>query len=153
MEREEDLQESRQRQADEWTAAVERQIKTLDQMLKSALKRKPLSFERLMISPQMPQFDLGPLGLAAPEPEWTDFVPARPGLLRRLFRGARYGRQMAAARARFEAACSDHRRSEDERRDALAAAKAEHDKAVTEERAKAARQNAYVAAQRSASAA
>ena len=150
MDDEQDPSDSRQRQADEWTAAVERQIKTLDQILKSALRRKPLTFGSLLVSPQAPGFDPGPSGSPAPAPEWEDFAPARPGLLGRLFRGARYSRQVAAARARFQAATSEHQRKEDERRDALAAAKAQHDQKVTEERAKAARRNAYITAQQSA---
>ncbi|MBV9444324.1 MAG: restriction endonuclease [Streptosporangiaceae bacterium] len=147
MEQEEDPQ---QRQAEDWTAGVARQIKVLDQILVSALRRKEFSFGHLMVTPQTPQFDPGPLGIAAPAPEWGDFAPVRPGLLSRLFRGARYGRQVAAARARFEAARSDHTRQEAERLDALAAAKAHHDKEITEERAKAARRNAYVVAQQAA---
>ncbi len=153
MEREKEQQhlpESAQRQADEWTAAVERQIKTLDELLTSALRLAPFTFESLKVSPQPPRFDPGPLGLPLPSPEWGDFAPARPSGLSRLFRRARYGRQVAAARTRFEEACSDHSRKEADRRDALAAAKAQHDREVTAARARAARQNAHVAAQRSA---
>jgi restriction system protein len=139
-----------QRQAREWTASVERQIKTLDGILTSALRRPPLTFASLVVSPQTPRFDPGPLGVEPPAPEWADFAPARPNGLGWLLRVGRYKRELAAAGASFEAACAAHRQQEAERRDAIAAAKAEHDRQVTEERARAARRNAYVLGQQSA---
>jgi restriction system protein len=140
----------KQRQAGEWTAAIERQIKTLDEVLASALRLPPFTFGSLMVSPPTPRFDPGPLGTAAPSPQWEDFAPARPRRPGRLFRRARYNRQIAAARTRFETAQAGHREQEKRRREGLAAAKAQHDKEVTEERARAARRNAYVSARQSA---
>jgi restriction system protein len=145
--------ESQQRTADGKTAAVERQIKTLDEILTSALPLAPLSFESLMISPGTPRFDPGPLGLVLPAPSWGDFAPTQPGGLSRFFRSGRHARQVAAARTRFEAAQSGHRRKESERQRALAVAKARHDQEVTKERARAVRRNAYIIDQQSAVAA
>jgi restriction system protein len=145
--------ESRQRTADEMTAAVERQVKVLDEMLTRALRHPPLSFESLMVSPATPRFDPGPLSLAPAMPSWGDFAPARPGWLDRFLRAGRHARQVAAARARFEAARSEHLRKETDRQRALAVAKARYNQEVTRERARAANRNAYIAERQSAFAA
>jgi hypothetical protein len=95
--------------------------------LGQALALPPLAFDRLMITPRTPAFDPGPLGDALPGPDWGDFAPARPGPLRRfLGAGARYKRQTAQARVRFEAAAAEHRQHESQRRHALSVAKAKY---------------------------
>jgi restriction system protein len=146
--------ESQQRTADEQSAAVQEQIKNLDEVLSSVLPLPPMSFDRLMATPRTPAFDPGPLGAAEPDPDWRDFAPARPGGLRRfLGGGARYKRQAAQAQARFEAAVAEHRQHEAQRQQALAVAKAKYHGKVTEERARAAARNAYIARRQSAFAA
>jgi restriction system protein len=136
------------------TAALQRQIRILDEMLTSILSLAPLSFEDLMVSPDPPRFDPAPSGLPGPAPAWENYAPVRPGALRRLLGGgARYKAQLAAARARFEAVQSEHRKQESQWRQALTAAKAQHDRRVTEERAKAAEHNAAISARRSSFAA
>jgi restriction system protein len=146
--------ESQQRAADEKTAAVQKQITMLDEVLTSVLPLTPLSFDRLMASPRARHFDPGPLGLAPPVPDWSDFAPIQPrGLSRFLGGAARYERQMAEARSRFQAAQSERRQRESERQQALAVAKAQYHQKVTEERAKAAARNAYIARRQSAFAA
>jgi restriction system protein len=146
--------ESAQQAAQEKTAAVEQQVKVLDEILASALALPPWSFERLVASPKEQPFDPGPLGPALPAPAWEDFAPARPAGLRRFLRGAvRYKSQLAEARARLAAAQSEHQRAEAERQQALAAAKARHHREITQERARAAKRNAYMARHRSAFAA
>jgi restriction system protein len=79
--------ESQQREAEAKTAAVERRIKLLDEVLTSILPLSPLSFERLKVSPQISRFDPGPLGRALPAPDWSQFAPAEPSALARLFGG------------------------------------------------------------------
>jgi hypothetical protein len=70
-----------------------------------------------MATPRMPAFDPGPLGVARPDPDWSDFAPAEPGGLRCFLGGAvRYRRQMAQAHGRFEAAAAEHRRHESQRK-------------------------------------
>ena len=146
--------ESRQRAADEQTAAVQEQLKSLDEVLTSVLALPPLSFDRLMITPRTPAFDPGPLGAALPGPDWADFAPARPGLLRRfLGAGARYKKQTAQARGRFEAVAAEHRQHESSRQRDLSAAKAKYHAKLSEERARAAARNAHVARRQSAFAA
>jgi restriction system protein len=149
-----DARQAGQRQADEKTAAVEQRIKALDEILTSAVQAPPWSFDRLVASPKEPRFDPGPLGLALPAPAWEDFAPERPGGLGRLLGGGiRYQGRLAEARARFAAAESAHQQAESERRQALAAARARHHREITQERARAAKRNAYMARRRSAFAA
>lgn len=150
QEPEQDHLKAQQRAAEQETGAVERQIKVLDELLASALRLEPLTFESLKVSPGTPRFDPGPLAAAEPAPGWDDYAPERPGGLSRLFHAGRYAQQVSAARARFEAAGSEHREQETGRLRELAVAKAKHDREVTEERAKAAKKNAYVAGQQSA---
>jgi restriction system protein len=144
--------QSSQQAAQEKTAAIEQRVRVLDEILASAVALPPWSFERLVVSPKEPRFDPGPLGLAVPSPAWEAFAPARPSGLRRflgLWVGAvRYKSQLAQARARFAAAESEHQRAESERQQALAAAKARHHREITQERAKAAKRNAYMARHR-----
>jgi restriction system protein len=146
--------DSAQQEAQEQTAAIEQQVKVLDEILTSALALPPWTFERLEALPKEPRFDPGPLGPALPAPAWDHFAPTRPSGLRRFLGGAiRYKGQLAEARARFAAAESEHRQAESERQRALAVAKARHHREITQERAKAAKRNAYMARHRSAFAA
>jgi restriction system protein len=147
--------EAQQRTADEQNAAVQEQIKSLDEVLSGALALPPMSFERLLATPRTPPFDPGPLDAPAPGPDWRDFAPAGPGWLARLLgpvtgRGARYKRQAAQARVRFEAATAEHQQGETQRQQALAVAKAKYHGKVSEERARAAARNVYVAGRQTA---
>ena len=143
--------EAGQRAAEEQTAAVREQIESLDEVLTSVLTLPPVSFDRLMVTVRTPAFDPGPLGVAQPAPDWTDFAPARPGGLRRLLTAAvGRKRQTAQARARFEAAVAEHRQRESQRQKDLAVAKAKYHGKVTEERARAAARNAHIERRRSA---
>jgi len=145
---------SRQQEAEEQTAAVEERMKALGEVLTSVLPQRPLTFERLLSTPRISEFDPGPLGLALPVPDWDDFAPVpAAGLGRLLGAGARQARQVTEAQARFEAARAEHQRQEAERRRALAVAKAKYDRKVTEERGRAAARNSYVTSRQSAFAA
>ena len=149
--RQQEKLEAAQRDAEEQTAAVQEQIKSLDEVLTSVLALPPVSFDRLMATPRTPPFDPGPLGVALPGPDWSDFAPPRLGVLRRLLGGAaRHKRQTAQAQGRFEAAVAEHREHESQRQQALAVARAKYHKKVTEARAQAAARNAYVASRQSA---
>jgi len=146
--------ESRQRVADLKTAEVERQIKMLDEVLTSILRLPVLTFDSLTVTPELPHFDPGSLGTAEPAPDWDDYEPPEPGGLSRLFGGAaRYERQTAEARARFDAAMTEYRQREGERRRALSAARAAHERKLTDVRAQAAARNAEVDVRRAAFAA
>jgi restriction system protein len=150
--------ESRQQAADEQTAEVQEQISRLDEVLTSVLALPPMSFDRLIATPQLPAFDPGPLGVARPGPDRSDFAPAQPsGLYRFLGRflggTARHQREVAQAQGRFEAAAAEYRQQESQRQQELAVAKAKYHKKVTEERARVAARNAYVARRQAAFAA
>ena len=130
---------------------AQEQIKSLDEVLTSVLALPPVSFDRLMATPRTPPFDPGPLGVPLPAPDWSDFAPPRPGLLRLLLGGAaRHKRQTAQAQGRFEAATAEHREHESQRHQELAVAKAKYHGKVTEERARAVARNAYIARRESA---
>ena len=146
--------ESQQRAADLKTAEVERQIKMLDEVLTSILRLPVLTFDSLTVTPELPHFDPGSLGTAEPAPDWDDYEPPEPGGLSRLFGGAaRYERQTAEARARFDAAMTEYRQREGERRRALSAARAAHERKLADVRAQAAARNAEVEVRRAAFAA
>ena len=144
--------ESRQREADTMTAAVQEQVKILAEVLTSVLPRPALTFERLMAAPKVAPFDPGELGQVMAAPDWSEFAPVPPQGLNRFLR-ARYDRQLAQAQGRFQAAEAEHRQRVSQRRQALAVAKATYDRKVTQERARTARRNAYVADRESAFAA
>jgi len=149
--RQQEYLESQQRDADEQTAAVQEQVKSLDEVLTSVLPLPPMSFDQLMAAPQTPAFDPGPLGVAGPGPDWSDFAPARPRGLRRLLGGgARYKRQVAQARVRFEAALAEHREQDSRRQRDLAVAREKYHRKVTEQRARAAARNATISKRRAA---
>ena len=142
------------RAADRKTAAVEEQVKTLDEILTGVLSSPALTFDSLKVTPELPAFDPGHLGTAEPAPDWTDYEPPGPGGLSRLFGGvARHERQTAEARTRFDTAMAEHRQREAQRERALSAARAAHQRRLADIRAQAATQNAEVEARRAAFAA
>lgn len=143
--------ESQQLAAEAKTTKVERQIKVLDDVLTSILPLAPLSFDRMMVTPQVPHFDSGSLGVSAPAPDWSQYAPPEPSGPSRLFGGAaRYERRVAEARSRFDAAMLDHQRAEEHRLAALSRARAQHERKVTEGRLAAAARNSEVQARRAA---
>jgi restriction system protein len=141
--------ESRQREADEKNTAVQEQVRILEEILTGILPRPALTFERLLAAPKLPPFDPGELGQVPAAPGWSELAPIPPQGLNRFLR-ARYKRQLAQARGRFQAAEAEHQQRESQRRQALAVAKASYDQKLTQERARAARRNAYVAGRQSA---
>ena len=139
--------------AAEKTATVQRQLKALDEMLTSVLRLEPLTFDRLLAAPAIPRFDPGPLGVALAAPSWDAYAPAPPAGLSRLWHRSRYRRRLALAQAQYEAARTAYQRVEAQRGRALAAAKATHDREVTQEHARATGQNADIMRRRLAFAA
>lgn len=146
--------DSQQRAAELKTAEVEKQIKTLDEVLTSILPLPVLAFDSLKATSVLPRFDPGSLGTAEPAPDWDDYEPPEPGGLSRLFGGsARYERQTAEARVRFDAAMTEYRQREGQRQRALSAVRTAHERKLADVRAKAAARNAEVEARRAAFAA
>jgi restriction system protein len=137
--------EGRQRLAEDQAAAIDRQVRTLDEALTSILPLQPLTFDRLKVVPQLPAFNPGSLGTAQPAPDWSAYAPPEPGGLNRLFGGAaRRERQVAEARAQFDAAMASYQQQENQRQRALTRAKTGHDRMVADERSKAAAANAVI---------
>jgi restriction system protein len=149
--RQQDHLDAQQQAAEEQTAAAAEQVDSLDEVLTSVLALEPMTFGRLLATVRTPPFDPGPLGAAVPGPDWHDFAPPDPRWLSRLLGGgSRYKRQTAQARARFEAAAAEHRQHEAQRQQDLVVARAKYHGKVSEERARAAARNAYVADRQSA---
>ena len=137
------------RVAEAKTAATERQVKILDEVLTGILSLPALTFDSLKVRPELRTFDPGPLGVTEPAPDWKGYAPVEPGSLSRLFGGAaRYERQTAEAQAQFDAAAAEHHRREAQRRQALSAARAEYERTATAVRTKAATQNAAIEARK-----
>jgi restriction system protein len=138
---------ARQQEADAKTNLVEGQVKALDEILTSILPLAPLTFQRLMSTPEITPFQPGTLGTPSSAPDWDAFAPAAPGAMGRMFGGAsRYARQVAEAQAKHDAAMAQHTANESARRRALATAKAEYDRSVAAERTRVAQLNAQVTA-------
>ena len=138
---------SQQRSAEAKTAATERQIKILDEVLTGILSLPALTFDSLKVTPEHRSFDPGHWELLEPAPDWKGYAPAEPGGMSRLLGGAaRYERQTAEAQARFDAAVGEHHRREAQRQRALSAAAAEHERIAMVARTTAATQNATIEA-------
>jgi restriction system protein len=146
--------EAQQHAAEVKTAAVEQQVKVLDEILTGILSLPPLTFDALKVTSVPPRFDPGPLDVAEPAPDWNDYAAPEPGALSRLFGGAaKHERQTAEAQARFETAMAVYREREANRGRALSEAKAGYERMVADVRAKAAADNAALEARRTAFAA
>jgi restriction system protein len=133
------------RHADQRTVEIERQVQILDDVLISALRSSPVTFDTLKAKTTVPPFDAGPLGTAILPPNWEDYVPKEPGSLARLFGGReRHAVRMAAARAQFDVAVVEHSQREAQREADLAVVKARHSQQVAEAAARDAAYNAQV---------
>lgn len=125
------------RKAADMTAEVDRQIRILDGLLTDSLSASPLTFRQLKITVQLPRFEPGQLGIASPEPEFSQFAPRRPSGMSRLVGGkARYEHEMRQAERSFAASRTFRRHEEENRRQALAAARARYERDVTEAQAR-----------------
>ena len=110
------------------SAAVEQRVRDLDEVLASALPRRPVSFSGLTAPSAPPRFEPGVLAAGNPPPGWADFAPADPKGLARIFGGnSRHAREVAEAQVRFDVAVEAHAQAEAARQRALANAKAAYD--------------------------
>ena len=71
--------QAQQLAAERKTAGVEEQVKFLDEVLTSVLPMPALTFDSLKVTPELPAFDPGHLGIAEPAPDWTDYEPPGRG--------------------------------------------------------------------------
>ena len=131
------------------SAAVEQQVRDLDEVLASALPRRPVSFSGLTAPSAPPRFEPGALAAGNPPPAWADFAPADPkGLARILGGNSRHAREVAEAQVRFDVAVEAHAQAEAARQRALANAKAAYDLHVAADQKRVAdvraRQSAFI---------
>lgn len=131
------------------SAAVEQQVRDLDEVLASALPRRPVSFSGLTAPSAPPRFEPGALAAGNPPPDWADFAPADPKGLARIFGGnSRHAREVAEAQVRFDVAVEAHAQAEAARQRALANAKAAYDLQVAADQKRVAdvraRQSAFI---------
>src|SRR5208337_4318341 len=131
------------------SAAVEQQVRDLDEVLASALPRRPVSFSGLMAPSAPPRFEPGALAAGNPPPDWADFAPADPKGLARIFGGnSRHAREVAEAQVRFDVAVEAHAQAEAVRQRTLANAKAAYDLQVAADQKRVAdvraRQSAFI---------
>jgi len=131
------------------SAAVEQRVRDLDEVLASALPRRPVSFSGLTAPSAPPRFEPGVLAAGNPPPGWADFAPADPKGLARIFGGnSRHAREVAEAQVRFDVAVEAHAQAEAARQRALANAKAAYDLQVAADQKRVAdvraRQSAFI---------
>jgi restriction system protein len=116
------------------TAAIERQVATLQGLLQSSLKRDPkISLASLRRRVEVPPLDLGQLAVPIAAPQWADFEPEPPRMFHRMFGGQqRYEAACEEARRAFDQAQADHQRREAQRRLQMTEARRAHDRQVAD---------------------
>jgi restriction system protein len=137
---------ARDKEAATRTEAIEQRVAELGTLLRSSLGRDPrIAFDSLKIAAVIPPLDLGSLASPIPEPEWADYVPTRPGALGRILGGSqRYLASYQAAERSFERAQAARQEREQERQNAVVAARAAWKTAADRARRKADTHNARV---------
>jgi restriction system protein len=125
---------ARDQEAATGTAAVDRQVATLQGLQRASLSQDPrISLVSLRHHAEVPPLELGQLALPCPAPQWADFEPEPPGALRRVFGGqARYEAACEESRQTFAQAQTDHRRREAQRQRHIAEARRAHHQQVAD---------------------
>jgi restriction system protein len=128
------------------TAAVERQVATLQGLLQSSLARDPwISLASLRRRVEVPPLELGQLAVPITAPQWADFEPEPPPGLQRILGGQRrYEAAREQARRAFDHAEADHRRREAARHRQVAEARRAHDRQVAEAHREVDAHNAHI---------
>jgi restriction system protein len=128
------------------TAAVDRQVATLQGLLRASLSRDPrISLAALRRRAEVPPLELGGLAWPLPAPQWTDFEPEPPRAFGRMFGGqARYEAACEQARRAFAQAQADHRRLEAQRHRQVSEARQAHDRQVADTQRQVDAHNAHV---------
>ena len=138
---------SRQAQADDETAEVERSMAAIEHVLVDTLAHDSfMDFERLKQPLALPGFDPCALATPAPAPDPGTFKPPEPSGIRKFVPGRKeqYARDYEAGRVSYERAVQMWASNEQQRQAALAHAQAAHESAVVAARAAAAAQHAEV---------
>lgn len=128
------------------TADVDRQVATLQGLLRASLSRDPrISLAALRRRAEVQPLELGQLARPLPVPQWADFEPEPPRAFGRMFGGqARYEAACAEARWEFAQAQTDHRRRETQRQRGVTEARRAHDHQVADAQRQADAHNAHI---------
>jgi restriction system protein len=103
-------------QADRRTRALADRVAELRTVLERGLRRNPrIDLAGMRAEFTQPAPDLGSVGWRAIPPDWSRYEPPPPSMVDRLAGGSRHRRQLAEARAAYEAAKADYERVEAER--------------------------------------
>jgi restriction system protein len=130
------------------TTDVDRQIATLQGLLRESLSRDPrIDLATLHRRAKVPPLDLGQLSRPLPAPQWPDFEPEPPRAFGRMFGGqARYEAACEEARRVFAQAQADHRHQEARRHRQVSEARQAHDQQAAEAQRQADAHNAQLEA-------
>jgi len=129
--------ESRQAAVDLQNADLHATTDRLQGLLSASLEvDNHFNLDRLKETQRFPIFDPGPLGMAAHTPDRASFQPTEPTGLTRFLPHVkqRHAAAAAAGEEEYARACAIRAGREERRRRDLAAARAEHDRAVEAER-------------------
>ncbi len=129
------------------TVAIERQVATLQGLLRSSLKRDPkIRLPSLRRRVAVPPLDLGQLAVPIAAPRWADFEPESPGMFQRMFSGQqRYEAACEEARRAFDHAQADHKRGEAQRLRQVIEARQAYDRKVADAQREVDAHNAHCA--------
>lgn len=158
----EDLRENERQRDSQWealrfrlqlaareTAAAEREIALVGDVLSQGLGYAPPSFADLKVDPGYPDFQAGALADPEPAPRWDSYDPGPPGVVNRLMPG-RYERLRRDREDEFRQDVAAHSERERERIRACAEAREEHEARAERHRADAVAYNATVEKARAA---
>jgi restriction system protein len=137
---------ARDEEAARKTEAVERRVAQLESLLRTSLARDPcVSFDSLRVTVAIPPLNLGQQANPIPGPQWADFAPKPPSMMRRMFGGSqRYQASYEAAEQEFARAQADHQRQESARQRRVAETRAAWNRRAADAERKAEAHNAHI---------
>ena len=122
-------------EADRRTRALVDRVTELRTVLERGLRRSPrIDLAGMRTEFSQPAPDLGSVGWRPTPPDWSRYAPPPPSVVDRLAGNARYRRQLAGARAAYEAAMAEYERAEYGRQLRIEQARRRYATRVAEER-------------------
>jgi restriction system protein len=122
-------------EADRRTTALADRVTELRTVLERGLRRSPrIDLAGMRTEFSQPAPDLGSVGWRPIPPDWSRYAPPPPSVIDRLAGNARYRRQLAGARAAYEAAMAEYERAEAGRQLRIEEARRRYATRVAEER-------------------
>jgi restriction system protein len=127
----------RKRQVERKNQQLTDRISELESVLRRGLGRPTaIDPQSLMKRTHTPALDLGDLATPVRAPDWSLFVPSKPGAISKMFGGeARYEQRLAAARAEYDKLARAWEADEVERQRQVAKKRAEHAERVRRDEA------------------